>query len=103
MVTVRLTKRLQCWFARQVLKGRGGVDQASIKKHPAFSRTGRGSIGQSHRNGAACEGGRVDPRKCRAAACQFLPDDPPARLLHNGATAPAKLGEQCGFAAARTS
>jgi hypothetical protein len=101
MVTVRLTKRLQCRFARQALKLRGGVDQASIKKHPTFSRAGRGSVGQSHRNGAACEGGLVDPRERGAAAFQFVLDDPPATLLHNGVAPPAKLGEQRGFAATR--
>jgi hypothetical protein len=41
MVTVKLTKGRQYWFACEVLKaGGGGVDQAPIEEYPAVERAG---------------------------------------------------------------
>jgi hypothetical protein len=81
-------------LAGQVLKGGGGIDQASVKEHPAGYIADRGAVSQRERDGAPSEGGLVDPRQCRAVRKQLFLDDPPARLFDGDLPAPAEFTQE---------
>jgi hypothetical protein len=77
-----------------MLQGSGGIDQASIKEHPAGCIADRSAVSKRERDGAPSEGGLVDPRQSRAVRKQFLLDDAPARLFHYDVPAPAEFNQE---------
>jgi hypothetical protein len=57
----------------------------------------------SHRHSPPSKGRPIHPWQCIAAACDFLPNDPPPGLFDSVVAARGKLREQGGLTAAGTS
>src|SRR5882757_2018294 len=100
MVAVGLTELLEQRLACQMLKARGGIDQASVEENPTVRGDCRRPVRKGHRDGATQKGCLVHPRQRQAVARQRVVDDPPSRFVHDSVAASAELGEQCRFAAA---
>ncbi|MOA46485.1 hypothetical protein D3C78_1690060 [compost metagenome] len=77
----------------------GGVDQAAVEKDEAFRRRLL-PVFQRHGDRPAGESLDVDPGQGGAVIAGFFDDDAPTGLLDGGETAPGKLCEEGGFAAA---
>jgi hypothetical protein len=103
MIAVRSANRQESRLPGQMLKRRGGVDQAAVKEYPATSSGDCRSIGQGHRDGAPRKGSRIDPRKSRSFCLQLAADNAPARLLDDGVAASTELGKQSGLPTTGTS
>jgi hypothetical protein len=93
MIAVRSTKREESLFPGQMLKRRGGVDQAPIEEYPTTQSGDCRSIGEGHRDSAPRKGSRIDPRESRAFCFELFADDAAARLLDDGVAASSELAE----------
>lgn len=94
VVSMRRGQLVDHGFTGCIFQRSRRVDQTSIKKNGAVISTREVAVGKRHRDGAARECGRIDPRQRLKVACQRLGHDAPPRFCHNGLTTPREFGQQ---------
>jgi hypothetical protein len=87
-------------LAAGLLQRRCGVDQAAVEEDEAGLAAHRRAVGKCQVDGAAREGGKVQPRQGAAARRQLLLHDAAAGLFHDGMAAPAQFFQKGRFSAA---
>ena len=80
-----------------------GIDQSTIKEHPATALFGDRSIRQRQLHCLARKCNTINPRQCMTAAIQFPSHDAAPRFLNHRVTTQPQRIEKRGFASARAS